>query len=131
MGAESLLGRGDLLFTPPGSSNLVRIHAPWSDEVEIEKVVDFLKSQRDPQYDDSILKEKIAMVSTSNNQEVGDLDPMFEDAKSVVVTDQKTSISYLQRKLRIGYNRSATIIEQLETMGILSSPNTKGNREIL
>ena len=71
------------------------------------------------------------MVSTSNNQEVGDLDPMFEDAKSVVLTDQKTSISYLQRKLRIGYNRSATIIEQLETMGILSSPNTKGNREIL
>jgi len=131
MGAESLLGRGDLLFTPPGSSNLVRIHAPWSDEVEIEKVVDFLKSQRDPQYDDSILKEKTGMVSTSNNQEVGDLDPMFEDAKSVVLTDQKTSISYLQRKLRIGYNRSATIIEQLETMGILSSPNTKGNREIL
>ena len=131
MGAESLLGRGDLLFTPPGSSNLVRIHAPWSDEVEIEKVVDFLKSQRDPQYDDSILKEKTGMVSTSNNQEVGDLDPMFEDAKSVVLTDQKTSISYLQRKLRIGYNRSATIIEQLETMGILSAPNAKGNREIL
>ncbi len=132
MGAESLLGRGDLLFTPPGSSNLVRIHAPWSDENEIEEVVEFLKSQRDPQYDESILKEKTALVSSLNNSEdVGDLDPLFEDAKGVVLADGKTSISYLQRKLRIGYNRSATIIEQLETMGVLSAPNAKGNREIL
>lgn len=132
MGAESLLGRGDLLFTPPGSSNLVRIHAPWSNENEIEEVVEFLKSQRDPQYDESILKEKTALVSSSNNSEdVGDLDPLFEDAKEVILADGKTSISYLQRKLRIGYNRSATIIEQLETMGVLSAPNAKGNREIL
>jgi len=132
MGAESLLGRGDLLFTPPGSSNLVRIHAPWSDENEIDEVVEFLKSQRDPQYDESILKEKTALVSSSNNSEdVGDLDPLFEDAKEVILADGKTSISYLQRKLRIGYNRSATIIEQLETMGVLSAPNAKGNREIL
>jgi S-DNA-T family DNA segregation ATPase FtsK/SpoIIIE len=56
---------------------------------------------------------------------------MYDDAKNVVLTDQKTSISYLQRKLRIGYNRSATIMEQLETMGVLSAPNAKGNREIL
>ncbi len=132
MGAESLLGRGDLLFTPPGSSNLVRIHAPWSDENEIEEVVEFLKSQRDPQYDESILKEKTALVSSSNNSEdVGDLDPLFEEAKEIILSDGKTSISYLQRKLRIGYNRSATIIEQLETMSILSAPNAKGNREIL
>jgi S-DNA-T family DNA segregation ATPase FtsK/SpoIIIE len=131
MGAESLLGRGDMLFTPPGSSNLVRIHAPWSDEIEIEKVVDFLKSQRDPQYDESILKEKTGLVSTSNKDDIGDLDSMYEEAKEVVLNDQKTSISYLQRKLRIGYNRSATIIEQLETMGVLSAPNAKGNREIL
>ena len=132
MGAESLLGRGDMLFTPPGSSNLVRIHAPWSDETEIEQVVDYLKSQRAPEYDESILKEKsVSGKSSSSSIDIGDLDSMYDDAKNVVLTDQKTSISYLQRKLRIGYNRSATIMEQLETMGVLSAPNAKGNREIL
>jgi S-DNA-T family DNA segregation ATPase FtsK/SpoIIIE len=132
MGAESLLGRGDMLFTPPGSSNLVRIHAPWSDETEIEQVVDYLKAQRAPEYDESILKEKsVSGKSSSSSIDIGDLDSMYDDAKNVVLTDQKTSISYLQRKLRIGYNRSATIMEQLETMGVLSAPNAKGNREIL
>ena len=131
IGAESLLGRGDLLFTPPGSSNLVRIHAPWSDESEIEKVVQFLKQQRQPQYDESIIKEKKGQSNSVNDSDIEDLDPMFDQAKNVVLEDNKTSISYLQRKLRIGYNRSATIIEQLEMMGILSAPNSKGTREIL
>jgi S-DNA-T family DNA segregation ATPase FtsK/SpoIIIE len=134
MGAESLLGRGDLLFTPPGSSNLVRIHAPWTEENEIEEVVEFLKSQRSPNYDETILQEKTGGASSSSgtsSEEVGDLDPLYDEAKEIVLTDNKTSISYLQRKLKIGYNRSATIIEQLELMGILSAPNAKGNREIL
>ena len=67
------------------------------------------------------------------NSETGDmeLDPLYEEAKAIVLSDQKTSISYLQRKLQIGYNRSANIIEQLEAMGVLSEPNAKGNREIL
>jgi S-DNA-T family DNA segregation ATPase FtsK/SpoIIIE len=133
MGAESLLGRGDMLFTPPGSSNLVRLHAPWSDETEIEKVVDYLKSQRDPQYDESILKEKTGLVSSKLNGsgEIGDLDTLYEDAKDIVLSDGKTSISYIQRKLKIGYNRAASIVEQMEILGVLSSPNSKGNREIL
>ncbi len=133
MGAESLLGRGDMLFTPPGMSGLVRIHAPWSSEDEIEKVVDFLKEQRDVDYDMRFIKDRNSNSSNNNSSDddMSDLDELYNDAKDVVLNDKKTSISYLQRKLRIGYNRAATIIEQLEKTGILSKPNTKGNREIL
>ena len=134
MGAESLLGRGDMLFTPPGMSGLVRIHAPWSDEKEIEKVVEFLKLQREVQYDVSFLKEKPEegfSASSLNSNNIGELDELYEEAKAVVLQDQKSSISYLQRRLKIGYNRSASIIEQLEQTGVLSEANAKGNREIL
>ena len=132
MGAESLLGRGDLLFTPPGMSGLVRIHAPWTKEDEIDKVVNFLKSQRTVQYDKSLLKEQVeAGFVGKSTGDIGELDPLYEDAKKIVIEDKKSSISYIQRKLRIGYNRSATIVEQLELSGVLSSPNIKGNREIL
>jgi len=130
MGAESLLGRGDGLFTPPGTTGLVRIHAPWNTEDEIDKVVEFLKAQREPEYDESYLVTGGAAGTSRESGEV-ELDPLFEEAKSVVLTDKKTSISYLQRKLQIGYNRSANIIEQLEAKGILSAPNAKGNREIV
>ena len=130
LGAESLLGRGDGLFTPPGTTGLVRIHAPWNSEDEIEEIVEFLKAQKAPEYDESYL---VAGGIASQNSDSCDieLDPLFEDAKQVVLTDKKTSISYLQRKLQIGYNRSANIIDQLEAMGILSAPNAKGNREII
>jgi S-DNA-T family DNA segregation ATPase FtsK/SpoIIIE len=132
MGAESLLGRGDMLFTPPGMSGLVRIHAPWTTEDEIDKVVYFLKEQRDVQYDNEIVKEQLEEgFSGKTTADVGELDNLYEDAKRVVIEDKKSSISYIQRKLRIGYNRSATIVEQLEMTGVLSAANTKGNREIL
>lgn len=133
MGAESLLGRGDMLFTPPGMSGLVRIHAPWSTEDEINELAEFLKAQRDVEYDTSFLQEQFNSGSSSANinGDIGELDPLYEDAKEVVKNDQKSSISYIQRKLRIGYNRAATIVEQLELTGVLSAPNTKGNREIL
>ena len=130
MGAESLLGRGDALFTPPGSTGLVRLHAPWNSEEEIEKIIEYLKAQREPEYDESYLE-----VSGSDDIVIGDsgveLDALYEQAKEVVLTDKKTSISYLQRKLQIGYNRSANIIDQLEKTGVLSPPNNKGNRDIL
>ena len=134
MGAESLLGRGDMLFTPPGAPALVRLHAPWATEEEIEKIVEFIKAQREPNYDKSFLIEDTQGEdgkSASSGENYEELDPLFEDAKNVVLNDKKTSISYLQRKLQIGYNRSARVIEQLEHEGILSSPNTKGVREIL
>jgi S-DNA-T family DNA segregation ATPase FtsK/SpoIIIE len=130
LGAESLLGRGDMLFTPPGISGLVRLHAPWSKEDEIERVVEFLKEQRDVEYDKRFLEDSEAK-SSSQGESIGELDELYEDAKSVVLNDRKTSISYIQRKLKIGYNRAASIVEQLEHTGVLSAPNSKGNREIL
>lgn len=129
-GAESLLGKGDMLFTPPGSTGLVRLHAPWSTEEEIEKIVDFIKSQRAPNYDKSFLVEENEN-SYSSNDSYEELDPMFDEAKNVILSDRKTSISYLQRKLQIGYNKSARLIEQLENEGVLSAPNSKGIRDIL
>ncbi|MCX6051703.1 MAG: DNA translocase FtsK [Campylobacterales bacterium] len=129
-GAESLLGKGDMLFTPPGSTGLVRLHAPWSTEAEIENIVNFIKSQRAPNYDKSFLLEENELSSSSSNDTYEELDPLFDEAKNVILTDRKTSISYLQRKLQIGYNKSARLIEQLENEGILSSPNSKGIREI-
>ena len=131
MGAESLLGRGDMLFTPPGAPALVRLHAPWATEDEIEKIVEFIKSQREPNYDKSFLVEENENINSVAKETYEELDPLYEEAKNVILTDRKTSISYLQRKLQIGYNRSARVIEQLEAEGILSAPNTKGIREIL
>lgn len=132
-GAESLLGRGDMLFTPPGSSGLVRLHAPWSSEPEIEKIVDFIKDQRAPQYDKRFLYEESELSQMGSSADGIDepLDELFEEAKGIVLSEKKTSISYLQRRLQIGYNRSARIIEQLEQQGILSAPNNKGNRDIV
>jgi S-DNA-T family DNA segregation ATPase FtsK/SpoIIIE len=131
-GAESLLGRGDMLFTPPGSTGLVRLHAPWSTEDEIEKIVEFLKKQREPQYDHRFLADESVAggkgdIGSMNEEK----DELFEEAKQIVLADKKTSISYLQRRLQIGYNRSARLIEQLEIHGVLSEPNAKGNREII
>jgi len=130
MGAESLLGRGDMLFTPPGAPALVRLHAPWATEGEIENIVEFIKSQREPNYDKSFLLEEKESSNSSSDESYEELDELYEDAKNVVLTDRKTSISYLQRKLQIGYNRAARVIEQLENEGVLSAPNTKGIREI-
>ena len=133
MGAESLLGRGDMLFTPPGMSGLVRLHAPWSSEAEIEKIVDFIKAQRPPEYDRRFLRDKEEIIRDGGAERGLDkpLDELYNEAKNIILTEQKTSISYLQRRLQIGYNRSASLIEQLEQNGILSAPNTKGNREII
>ena len=130
LGADTLLGKGDALFTPPGTNGLVRIHAPWNSEEEIEEIVEFLKEQRAPDYDERYLVQDGPDAKVGAGIE-GDLDELYEEAKEIILNDQKTSISYLQRKLQIGYNRSANIIEQLQEMGILSPPNNKGQREIL
>ncbi|HIC44742.1 MAG TPA: DNA translocase FtsK [Sulfurimonas sp.] len=132
MGAESLLGRGDMLFTPPGMSGVVRLHAPWSSEEEIEAIVEFLKDQRPAEYDKRFLLEEGGLKSDAPRNDIEEeKDELYLQARGIVITDKKTSISYLQRRLQIGYNRSARIIEQLENNGVLSAPNSKGNREIL
>ncbi len=132
VGAESLLGRGDMLFTPPGVTGLIRLHAPWVSESEIEQIVEYLKSQRAPEYDERFLAENLGSGGAESSEGGSeDLDELFEEAKKIVLSERKTSISYLQRRLQIGYNRAARIVEQLENMGVLSPPNAKGNREIL
>ncbi len=130
VGAETLLGKGDALFTPPGTNGLVRIHAPWNSEEEIEEIVEFLKEQRAPEYDERYLVKDESDTKVGVGVQ-GELDELYEEAKQIILNDQKTSISYLQRKLQIGYNRSANIIEQLQEMGVLSAPNSKGQRDIL
>lgn len=130
MGADSLLGRGDMLFTPPSNTGLIRLHAPFTTEEEILKIVEFLKSQGPAIYDNKFLEEA---NSDENKQNIDDieLDELYDEAKEIILTDEKTSISYLQRRLKIGYNRAATIIEQLEAMGVLSEVNAKGQRDII
>jgi len=130
-GADSLLGRGDMLFTPPSSSGLIRLHAPYASEEEIEKVVEYLKKQRAVEYDENFLKENTGNGNANSSVTDDDIDELFEDARNIVINEKKCSISYIQRRLQIGYNRAARIVEQLEATGILSSANSKGQREIL
>ena len=132
MGAESLLGRGDMLFTPPGSPGVIRLHAPFASEKEIETIVNFLKEQQDVIYDEKFLAEEGSSVgSAAGALGEEELDELYEEAKEIILSEQKTSISYLQRRLKIGYNKAANIIEQMEKMGVLSPVNAKGQRDIL
>ncbi len=127
-GAQSLLGRGDMLFTPPGTNGLVRLHAPFATEDEIKKIVDFIKAQKEVEYDkDFLLEESRMPLDTPNYQG----DDILERAKAVILEKKITSTSFLQRQLKIGYNQAATITEELEAQGFLSPRNAKGNREIL
>lgn len=130
-GAESLLGKGDMLFTPPGVGGVTRLHAPWNTEEEIERVVEFIKSQQAAQYDKNfMLDEKDNLISDGLSTENGEND-LITEAKKIILQDKKPTASYLQRRLSIGYNKAANIIEQLEREGFLSAPNAKGTREIL
>ena len=132
MGAESLLGRGDMLFTPPSTSGLIRLHAPYASEEEIEEIVEYLKKQRPVNYDESFLRQNdLETLSGVDSEIASDIDELFEEAKAIVQNEKKCSISYIQRRLQIGYNRASRIVEQLEVMGILSAQNSKGQREIL
>ncbi|GAA9462116.1 DNA translocase FtsK [Helicobacter pylori] len=127
-GAQSLLGRGDMLFTPPGTNGLVRLHAPFATEDEIKKIVDFIKAQKEVEYDkDFLLEESHMPLDTPNYQG----DDILERAKTVILEKKITSTSFLQRQLKIGYNQAATITDELEAQGFLSPRNAKGNREIL
>ncbi|WP_096029407.1 FtsK/SpoIIIE family DNA translocase [Campylobacter lanienae] len=130
MGAESLLGRGDMLFTPPGSPGVVRLHAPFASEEEIDHIAEFLKAQESVIYQESFLKDDSSSGGGSGEFS-GEIDELYDEAKAIVLSEEKTSISYLQRRLKVGYNRAASIVEQLEQNGVLTPPNAKGQREII
>lgn len=133
MGSEHLLGKGDMLFLPPGSSRLTRVHGAFVTETEIIKVVDFWKAQAKPEYDQSFL---IAPPSEDGEVEAeepqsGDQDPMYEEAMRVVLEMGKASTSTLQRRLRLGYGRAARILDMMYRDGIIGPPDGSKPREVL
>lgn len=128
-GAEALLGKGDMLFMQPGSSSLVRIHGAFISDDEIKRITDFVKSQGTPEYNEELIEATKEIAGVSEDDE--ELDPMFEEAVEIIKKGGNPSISYLQRRLKIGYNKSARIVEQMEKKGILSKPDHRGKREIL
>lgn len=126
MGAEQLLGMGDMLYMA-GGGRLTRVHGPFVDDKEVEKVVDFLKTQGEPNYVEEVTQEDDSMDS-----ELSDTgDELYDKAVSIVLRDKKASTSYIQRQLKIGYNRAANIIEKMEQEGVVSAANHAGKREVL
>jgi S-DNA-T family DNA segregation ATPase FtsK/SpoIIIE len=133
MGAEHLLGKGDMLFLPPASSRLNRVHGAYVGEAEINSVVEFWKKQAKPEYDQSFL---IAPPSEEDEglpeEELeGDADPMYGDAVRVVCEMGKASTSILQRRLRLGYGRAARILDRMQKEGIIGPPDGSRPREVL
>lgn len=130
MGAEDLLGNGDMLFMSPGSRVPQRVHGAYVSDNEVKDIVSFLKKSSEAEYIDSLLSsaddDQVNPIDIESND-----DPLYAEAVQVVMETKKTSISYIQRKLRIGYNRAANIIEAMESNGILSAQQSNGNRDIL
>jgi len=125
-GAEHLLGSGDMLFLPPGTSRLVRVHGAYVSEMEILRVVEFWKKQGRPVYDHSILKAK----EETAEAEVDSYDEMYDQAVAVVADSRQASISMLQRRLRVGYNRAARMIEKMEQEGVVGPADGSKPREV-
>ena len=131
-GAEQLLGMGDMLYMAPGIAHLTRVHGAFVEDSEILRVVKHLKKNSRPNYLDGILNPKSETLGDKDpGQNSGELDPLFDEAVQIVTSTRRASISSLQRRMRIGYNRAARIIEDMETSGIVSSMNSAGNRDVL
>ena len=129
MGAEQLLGRGDMLYMSDGGK-VVSVHGPFVSDDEVERVVGFIRKQETPEYIESITKEDGDGGNTLSPQDDSE-DALFSQAVSIIIKDKRVSTSYIQRKLQIGYNRAARIIEEMEEKGIISEPNSQGKREII
>ena len=129
-GAEQLLGKGDMLYMS-SANRVMRIHAPFVSESEIEKINNFLRSQAEPDYVDEILNfaDEKEISESSKNQ--GDKDELYNTAVELIKTERKASTSFLQRKLQIGYNRAARIIDMMEEEGLVSKANHVGKRDVL
>ncbi|HWQ54169.1 MAG TPA: DNA translocase FtsK 4TM domain-containing protein [Bryobacteraceae bacterium] len=132
MGAEHLLGKGDMLFLPPGSSRLVRVHGAFVTESEINRVVEFWKAQAQPEYDQSFLAAPPAEDGEAPEEAPsGEQDPMYEDAVRVILEAGKASTSILQRRLRLGYGRAARILDMMQRDGLIGPPDGSKPREVL
>src|SRR6266851_5765672 len=133
MGAETLLGQGDMLYLPPGTGHPQRVHGAFVSDGEVHRVVEHLKAQSAPQYLDGILESSVDGGEDGISIDAGgaEADPMYDQAVAVVLKTRRPSISLVQRHLRIGYNRAARLIEQMERAGMVSPMQTNGNREVL
>jgi len=134
MGAEALLGQGDMLYLPPGTGYPLRVHGAFVSDAEVHRVVEHLKAQGEPQYIEGILEGGTAADGEEGAAIDGadaEADPMYDQAVAVVLKTRRPSISLVQRHLRIGYNRAARLIEQMERAGMVSPMQTNGNREVL
>ena len=136
MGAEALLGQGDMLFLPPGTGYPQRVHGAFVADEEVHRVVEFIKSQGEPDYIEGILYAESGEGGVGVDDIMGGMidveaDPLYDEAVAIVVKTRRASISAVQRQLRIGYNRAARLIEQMETAGIVSAMESNGNRTVL
>ena len=137
MGAEALLGMGDMLYMPPGTGLPVRVHGAFVSDDEVHRVVKHLKTTGEPDYIDGILEggtlegEGGGADGAPAGEGGGEADPMYDQAVQVVLKNRRASISLVQRHLRIGYNRAARLLEQMENSGVVSPMQSNGNREIL
>jgi S-DNA-T family DNA segregation ATPase FtsK/SpoIIIE len=127
MGAERLLGMGDLLFLPPGTSRLKRIHGPYVSDEEVNRVVEFLRSQAQPDYEPGITELREQEEGIAEN---GEKDEKYADAMELVAETRNASISMLQRRLRVGYNRAARMIETMEKEGLIGPSDGIKPREV-
>jgi S-DNA-T family DNA segregation ATPase FtsK/SpoIIIE len=139
MGAESLLGHGDMLFLPPGTATPTRIHGAFVSDQEVHRVVDALKSAAAPNYIEEVLQgPSVPIPGFSDDDEPviagpadAEQDPLYDEAVKIVTTERKPSISYVQRRLKIGYNRAARMLEAMEAAGIVGTLQANGSREVL
>jgi S-DNA-T family DNA segregation ATPase FtsK/SpoIIIE len=134
MGAEALLGQGDMLYLPPGTGLPQRVHGAFVADHEVHKVVAYLKNLGQPQYVEGVLEEPAAAAEGMPGAEGGgngESDPLYDQACEIVLKTRRASISLVQRHLRIGYNRAARLIEQMERAGMVSAMQSNGNREVL
>ena len=127
-GAENLLGSGDMLFLPPGTAKLQRIHGAFISEAELARITEFLKGQKKPEYDQTVIK---APVKEKDDSETQEYDERYDDAVALITKTGQASISMIQRHLRIGYNRAARIIEVMEKEGIVGPSDGVKPRAVL
>jgi S-DNA-T family DNA segregation ATPase FtsK/SpoIIIE len=129
MGAEKLLGRGDLLYLPPGASEPMRLHAAYVSLDEITRILDHVRQQ--PQPEEVFLPDDVTVDEEGEIGDSGDSDELFEDAVRMVVSQRQASVSMLQRRFRIGYSRAGRLIDELERAGIISGYSGSKARDVL
>ena len=133
MGAEQLLGMGDMLYLPPGTGSPIRVHGAFVSDDEVHRVVDFIKQQGAPQYLEAITRDPEAMAqeAAAGGPEDAEQDLLYDEAVEFVIQSGRVSISSVQRRFKIGYNRAARIVEAMESAGVVSTMQANGNREVL